>query len=259
MASSFCHSISPVLRRHRPRRGDGGVPSGLVSGQGPGPRRPAGSRGSGHRRGRGTWRAPGHHRRLGSGRPIHSRARERYLLLPRAGGGLRGDGATGEPQGEPRRALRLRPAGGGERIHHRQGPERLPGPRDLHRHQDGDAAPGRPAGGHGRHPAADPGPAHDQHGRRRALRARHHPAPGGEQSRPADHPRQQHLGGLLRRRRAGRRAVLPRPVQSRSRRGPEGTERHDLRAARRRRRHQPGDQGGRVQRAAGSRPSGWLV
>ena len=83
--------------------------------------------------------------------------------------------------------------------------------------------------------------------------------PGGEQPRPGDHPRQQLVGGLLRRRRARRRPVLPRPVQPRSRRGAEGAERDDLRPRRRRRRDQPRDQGGRLRAAAGGRPAGRLL
>ena len=71
-------------------------------------------------------------------------------------------------------------------------------------------------------------------------------APGREQPRPGDHPRQQLVGRLLRERRARRRAVLPRPLQPRARRGAEGPERDDLRPRRRRRRRQPRDQGGRV-------------
>ena len=74
--------------------------------------------------------------------------------------------------------------------------------------------------------------------------------PGREQSRPGGHPRQQLVGRLLRQRRARRRAVLPRPLQPRARRGAEGTERHDLRPRRRRRRDQPRDQGGRLHAAA---------
>ena len=45
-------------------------------------------------------------------------------------------------------------------------------------------------------------------------------------------------------RRARRRAVLPRPLQPRSRRGAQGAERDDLRPRRRRRRRQPRHQGG---------------
>ena len=72
----------------------------------------------------------------------------------------------------------------------------------------------------------------------------HQRAPGREQPRPGDHPRQQLLGRLLRQRRARRRAVLPRPLQPRSRRGAEGAERADLRPRRRRRRDQSRHQGG---------------
>ena len=88
---------------------------------------------------------------------------------------------------------------------------------------------------------ADQGPDDDEHRRRHALRARHHGAPGREQPRPGHHPRQQLVGRLLRRRRARRRAVLPRPLQPRPRRGAQGTERDDLRPRRRRRRRQPRD------------------
>ena len=77
-----------------------------------------------------------------------------------------------------------------------------------------------------------------EHRRRGALRARRHRAPGREQPRPARHPRQQHVRRLLRGRRARRRAVLPRPLQPRSRRGAQGSQRHDLRPRRRRRRRQ---------------------
>ena len=70
-------------------------------------------------------------------------------------------------------------------------------------------------------------------------------APGREQSRPGHHPRQQLVRRLLRQRRPRRRAVLPRPLQPRARRGAEGAERDDLRPRRRRRRHQPRDEGGR--------------
>ena len=66
-------------------------------------------------------------------------------------------------------------------------------------------------------------------------------APGREQPRPGHHPRQQLVGRLLRQRRARRRPVLPRPLQPRSRRGAEGTERDDLRPRRRRRRRQSRD------------------
>ena len=124
-------------------------------------------------------------------------------------------------------------------------------PAITQRHEDADAAARRAAVGHRRHPPADAGPADDQRRRRRALRARRHPPSGGEQPRPGHHPRQQLLGRFLRRRRPRRRPVLPRPVQPRSRRGPEGAERHDLRARRRRRRDQPRDQGGRVRRRCG--------
>ena len=84
----------------------------------------------------------------------------------------------------------------------------------------------------------------------------HHRAPGREQPRPGHHPRQQLVGRLLRRRRARRRAVLPRPLQPRSRRGAEGPERDDLRPRRRRRRGQPRDQGGRLHAAARSHAAG---
>ena len=99
----------------------------------------------------------------------------------------------------------------------------------------------RAAVGHGRHAGADPRPDDDERRRRRALRARRHGAPGREQPRPDHHPRQQLVGRLLRRRRARRRAVLPRSLQPRSRRGAQGPQRHDLRPRRRRRRRQPRD------------------
>jgi hypothetical protein len=62
--------------------------------------------------------------------------------------------------------------------------------------------------------------------------------------------RQQLVGRLLRRRRARRRAVLPRPLQPRPRRGAQGAQRDDLRARRRRRRHQPRHQAGCLRRRA---------
>ena len=59
-------------------------------------------------------------------------------------------------------------------------------------------------------------------------------------ARPAHHRR------LLRRRRARRRAVLPRPLQRRPGRGAARAQRDDLRPRRRRRRHQPRHQAGRM-------------
>ena len=78
-------------------------------------------------------------------------------------------------------------------------------------------------------------------------------APGREQPRPGHHPRQQLVGRLLRQRRARRRAVLPRPLQPRARRGAQGAERDDLRPRRRRRRDQPRHQGSRLPAAARGR------
>ena len=77
------------------------------------------------------------------------------------------------------------------------------------------------------------------------LRARHRHGPGRGPPRCADHPRRQHHGRLLHRRRSRRRPVLSRSLQYRSRRGSEGPECHDLRSRRRRRRDQSRYQEGR--------------
>ncbi len=247
----------PGARRGRagPRRSD------PVPRQSPGSGRHADFRSPRHRRDGGARDGSGRpgYRRHGCRGAVRPRARHRPLRRARGGGRVRGNRAAREPHAGRPPSPRPRPAGGRPRIHHRARRERLPGADDQQRHEDADPAARRAAVGHRRHPRADAGPADDQHRRRRALCPRHHPPPGGEQPRPGRHPRQQLLGRLLRRRRPRRRAVLPRPVQPRSRGGPEGAERHDLRPRRRRRRDQSRDQGGRVRHPAGSRPAGRLV
>ena len=64
---------------------------------------------------------------------------------------------------------------------------------------------------------------------------------------------------LLRGRRSRRRAVPARPLQRRAGRGAQGLERDDVRAWRRRRRHQPGAPGGAVVSRRRPDPRGWLV
>ena len=137
-------------------------------------------------------------------------------------------------------------AGPSPRHGHRGGDARLRGDHDPVGHADRDAAARRPAGRPGRHARRHRRPGDAGHGRRRPLRARRPDGPGRGPPRCADDPRQQLDGGLLRRRRPRRRAVLPRPLQRRARRGAQGRERDDLRARRRRWRHQPRQQGGAV-------------
>ena len=128
--------------------------------------------------------------------------------------------------------------GGGQRR------GRLPDHVDRQRDADAHGTQRRAPGGHGRDERTDCRPADVEHRRRRPLRPGRQRASGREQPGSGDHPRQQLLGRLLRQRGAGRRAVLPRPVQPRSRRGAEGAERARLRTRRRRRRDQPRHQRG---------------
>ena len=79
-------------------------------------------------------------------------------------------------------------------------------------------------------------PAHVEHGRRDPLHAGRRHRAGRGQPRHADPARQQHDRRLLRRRRPRRRPVLPRRLQRRAGRSPQGAERDDLRPRRRRRR-----------------------
>ena len=107
-----------------------------------------------------------------------------------------------------------------------------------------DPASRRPPVGHRHHQGRDRRPADAEHGRRGAVHPRRHHGAGRGQPRPAHDPGQQHHRRVLRRRHAGRRPVLPRSLQRRAGRGAEGRQRADLRPGGRRRRAQPGDQGG---------------
>ena len=196
----------------------------------------------------------------GCRRPVHPRARRRPLRRARRGGRVRGDGAAREPHAGQR---------SGRSTSSCRRESTNPSPCGA---ENGYQAPAISSGTKTPTPLRDV-PQSVTVVTRQLMQDQlmtsvgdvvryvpgRHPAPGGEQPRPGHHPRQQLLGGLLRRRRPRRRPVLPRPVQPRSRGGPEGAERDDLRARRRRRRDQSRHQGGRVRRSARSRPAGRLL
>ena len=162
------------------------------------------------------------------------------LATQRVNASRPGDGAAGI------RAAGRGVPGDGER----ERPQGLQRPGHFERHAHVDAAARRAAVGHGHHAGTDARPADDEHRRRRALRAGHRRPPGREQPRRRGDSRQPLLGRLLPQRHPRRRAVLPRPLQPRSRRGAEGAQRPGLRPRQRRRRHQPGGQGSRVHAGA---------
>ena len=178
------------------------------------------------------------------------RVRREYTRSRGRGGDFRDPGDLDRRGNAAARAGRGRCGGHRNRIRARAHP---------HGHEDRHAAARCSAVGHRRVPGRDRGPVDAEHGGRRALRAGCGHGAGRGQPRHA-HPAGQCLHrGFLRRRRARRRRVLPRPVQRRARGGAQGTERDDLRPRGCGRTHQPCDAPGRVGRCARGVAAGGLV
>ena len=191
-------------------------------------------------------------------RRIRPTARNRHLHHQNRQRRLRRRFADRQPPQQPLNQHRFAGCSSARHNHHHRKPQ-LRNRDEQFSNQNVNPAPRHPAIHHRRDAGTDQGSDDDERGRRSPLYPRHHRPPGRKQSRPTRDPRQQQLSRLLRQRRARRRAVLSRPLQPRSCRSIEGSQRHDFRPGRRRRRDQPRHQVSRFHAAPRSIPARRLV
>ena len=185
------------------------------------------------------------------GGPLHRRRRGRRV---RTGLSDRDRAAaTGGPTGIRAAAGRHPRSRDGQRA------RGLPGSGDYQRDQDADTVARRAAVGHRDHSRVDAGPPDVGSRRRGALPTRRHRPSGRKQPRSGRHSRQHLVRGLFSQWHPRRCPVLPGPVQRRSRRGAEGSQRDDVRPWRRRRCGQSGDQGRGVHTVARNDRAGGLA